>query len=337
MYRIGIIGTRSMGRTHSASYLALSRDHDVVVSAIAGKNPERLQVLAKEWPEAKLYTEGEELLDDESIDAVDLCIPTYLHAEFAIAAMEKGLNVFLEKPVCNSFSEIESLLETKKRTGVQVMVGQVCRFFPEYLFLKEAVDSGCYGKLNSLVMYRQNSSDRTAPRGFNDWYSNPILGGSVVMDLHVHDVDITRWILGEPNDYTVFAKESTPKYFEHIVTKYDYKDVFVVAEAVWDYVRSVPFEMAYRAGFDAATVMYNSSFSPTLKVYEGLSDISSPELFEGEPDDVKQLSGYYYQLRYFVEQCISQKPIEINSLEDAVNSTKLALMEYQRAVSNLSK
>jgi len=80
-------------------------------------------------------------ISNEKLDIVHICLPTYLHAGHAAAAMERGMNVFMEKPVCLKRSEAKQLLEVQKQTGSKVMIGQVVRFFDEYIYLRELYET----------------------------------------------------------------------------------------------------------------------------------------------------------------------------------------------------
>ena len=85
---------RGMGTTHNLSLKALSGKMDVEVTALADCRQEFLERAAKQWPQAKTYVTGRELLENEELDAVHICLPSYLHAEHAVLAMEKGMHVF---------------------------------------------------------------------------------------------------------------------------------------------------------------------------------------------------------------------------------------------------
>src|SRR5699024_371217 len=112
------------------------------VVALADCRKEFLDKAAGYFPEARTYTYGMDLIAGEQLDIVHICLPSYLHADYAVAAMEKGMNVLVEKPVCLTKEDCEKLLEAEKRTGVKVMVGQVVRSFDEYRYLKDAYDTG---------------------------------------------------------------------------------------------------------------------------------------------------------------------------------------------------
>ena len=204
MIRVGILGAGIMGSTHiqAVKKLAEWKMKDIAVTAIADRMEERRKKAAQEWPEAAIYEEAEELLEKEELDAVHICLPSYLHAEYAVKAMEKGIPVLLEKPACLSEEECERLLETQKRTGVKVMVGQVLRFFPEYRLLKALYEKKTYGELKGLVMQRLSQN---VLWGYQDWFHDEEKSGSVVLDLHIHDADFIRYLLGEPEGIHVTA------------------------------------------------------------------------------------------------------------------------------------
>ena len=327
MFKIGLIGAGSISGVHNPSYAILSRTHDIAVTAIADIRPERREEAAKLWPDAKLYSSGSELIEKETLDAVDICLPTYLHAEHAVRAMEKGWNVFIEKPVCLTMADADLLLETQKRRGVKVMVGQVLHFFPEYRYVKDLYVSGKYGKLTSLVMQRLNG--RSGMFGWENWFHDNAKSGGVIIDLHIHDADFARWIFGEPNGFELSARKTSGGFCEHVLSSFDYGQVLVSAEAAWDYMGGFPFTASFRAGFENATVIYNSTQEPTLKVFTGNGETVIPELPFHKDEDKRKLTGYYDELCYFVEQCIAGKTIEQNSLEEGVKTARLVLSEYK--------
>lgn len=116
-----------------------------------------------------LYTDFDEMLEKEDLDFVVLAVPTDLHAPFAVKAMEKGLNVFSEKPMAHNIEWATKMVEAQKRTGKKLMVGQCLRFWREYLYLKQVVESGVYGKVNSAHFWRGGYQDHVANPSYQGW------------------------------------------------------------------------------------------------------------------------------------------------------------------------
>ncbi len=332
---VALIGCGGMGGTHNLALKALSDEMDVEMIAIADCREECLEKGAAVWPGVHKYGTGMELLENESPDIVHICLPSYLHADHAVRAMKKGCHVFIEKPVCLSKEEGELLLQTQRETGVKVMVGQVVRSFAEYRYLKEIYEKQTYGKLKSVVMQRLS---RKAAWGFENWFMDEEKSGSVVLDLHIHDLDFLRYMLGEPDSFTVKAASFDTGLINQVITDYQFKDIFAVAEGLWDVSPAVAFEPSFRASFEEATVIYNGTKDPALLVYEKDGKVFAPEL---KKDDQMQdavsginlsdLGPYYTEIRYFLECLRSGKEMRRAPLEEGVKSVLLGLEELEAA------
>jgi predicted dehydrogenase len=339
--KIGVVGCGGMGTTHYLSLKALSEKMDIQVTALAECRNEYLEKAAGYFPEARTYTYGMDLIEQEELDAVHICLPSYLHVSHAVAAMERGMNVFVEKPVCLTEEEGERILEAEKRTGVKVMIGQVVRSFEEYRFLKEVYDSKIYGELRSIVMHRISGD---ATWGYRDWFHKEKESGSVVLDLHVHDVDYLRYLLGEPDRFDVRAATFENGLINQIITVYEFGDVFATVEGVWDISPSLPFESNFRAAFDDATVCFNSGDKPSLTVYRKDGEIDVPDLrpeYEGESSEaginISNLGPYYKEIKYFLECIRDDRKIELAPLEEGVKTVRLAIQEMEAARAYVNK
>lgn len=333
--KVGMIGCGGMGTTHYLSLKALSSRMDFEVTALADCRKEFLDKASACFPEANLYEYGMDLIEKEELDAVHICLPSYLHASHAAAAMERGMHVLVEKPVCLTREDAKLLLETERKTGVKVMVGQVVRFFDEYRYLKEIYDNKTFGNLKSMVMQRI-SGDVTW--GFEDWFHDEKKSGSVVLDLHVHDLDFLRYMLGEPDTFEVKAAAFDSGMINQIITSYEFGNVFVTAEGMWEVSPAVPFRAGFRAYFDEAAVVYDGGRKPSLSVYRKDGTVEVPE-FCPEYDEVSDAAGinisnlgpYYTEIKSFIQCVRENRPVEIAPLDEGVKSVELALKEWEAA------
>lgn len=333
--KIGLLGCGGMGTTHCIALKALAESADIEVTALADCRKEFLDRAAGYWPNATKYSTGMELLENAEIDTVHICLPSYLHTDHAIKAMERGLNVLIEKPICISEDDCMRLLEAKKRTSGKVLVGQVLRFFAEYAYLKELYESGEYGELKAISLQRL-SGDVTW--GYEDWFHDEEKSGSVVLDLHVHDVDFLRCLLGEPDSVQVDSSCNSDGLVTHIYSRYAFGEVFATAEGLWDVSPALPFEASFRAYFERATVVYNGANEPSLAVYCEDGTVLEPEL-KIELDAVDSSAGinissigpYYTEIKYFINSIMENQEPDRASLEDAVASAQLALKELRLA------
>ena len=332
MIKVGLIGAGFMGGMHLACYQALAEE-GIKITAVADLVEEKVKTVTEKTGAAR-YANGMELIEKADVDVVDICLPTYLHAEHAVAAMRKGKAVFIEKPVCMSKKEADLLLKVEKETGVPVMVGQCLRLWTEYAWLKETAEKKVYGEIVSGVFKRISPLPTWA---WENWLHKPECSGSVALDMHIHDVDFIRYLLGEPKDVTAIASRDKDGVIQQMFATYKYDKALVSAEVCWDYPSSLPFCMEYRVKFEKATAVFDSSRSPALVVYLQSGGSIVPELekeFEGENNlggNVSSLGGYYNELKYFARKIRDRKPIDIAPLREGVRSVLLALKEIEIA------
>ncbi len=319
-----------MGSMHAACYKALVGE-GVMIAAVADIRQE-YAVKAAEAFQAKVYGDGMELIADGDVDAIDICLPTYMHAEYAAAAMKKGKAVFVEKPVCMKKEEMDLLLKLEEETKAPVMVGQCIRLWSEYAWLKETVSKNVYGKVCSAVFKRVSPAPTWAWEG---WLQKAECSGTVAMDMHIHDVDYVRYLLGDPKKMQAGVSRNGTGMIQQIFASYDYGNLPVTIEACWDYPEAFPFEMYYRIKFEEATAVFSSAASPSLVVYPKDGGRIVPELekeFESENDiggNVSSLGGYYNELKYFTDQIKASEPLTIATLAESVKSVELVLKEIE--------
>lgn len=333
MIKVGLIGVGFMGSTHALCYEVLAGSVDFQVTAVADLNSETAHKIARKFG-AKVYASGAELIEQADVNTIDICLPTYLHTVHALQAIEKGYDVFIEKPVCLIESEAERLLEAQRKSGVKVMVGHCLRFWPEYEALKQLHEQKTYGSFLSGVF------TRVSPRpawGWEDWIHDPQRSGTVALDLHIHDVDYVRYLLGEPDKISSEVIHSDGK-IEHIFGQFRYGSGVASLEASWNYPSGFPFEMSYRVKYEQATVLFSSLKSPSLTIYGNDGSVIVPELAEDEQSrdeerggNISSLGGYLNELRYFLSCLDRGEDIRNATLADGVASFRLVMREIERA------
>ncbi len=330
MIRIGVIGCGFMGDTHLQAYKAIGEDN-VKVVAIADVRKEKRDAAVALWG-CTAYETGMELIEKADVDAIDICLPTYLHADHAIAAMKKGRNVFVEKPVAISVEQAEKMIATQKETGTQAMVGQVIRIWDEYKWLKEAKDSGEFGAVESAYFKRVSALPTWA---WDGWLHKQELSGGVSVDMHIHDADFARFLLGEPTAINSVAARNKDGAITHIFTNYAFPgNVAVGIECSWDYPANFPFAAEYRVKFEKATVEYVGG---KVTVYPKDGDVYNPTIEKAcdmESDrggNLSDLGGYYNELKYFIDTLNSGKPLTLAPIDEAAKSLDLVLKEVESA------
>lgn len=327
MLKIGLIGCGGMGLTHASAYKILS--DTVRVVAVADVVKEKAEEAAKLVSAEKIYSSGEELLANEKLDFVDICLPTYMHTSHAVMAMEKGMNVFLEKPVCMNEEEAQLLLETQKKTGAIVQIGLCLRFNDAHRYLKNLVENKTYGKLVS------GTFQRCSPKpvwSWENWYMDEKKSGTVALDLHVHNVDYILYLLGQPDNISVNVTRGNEGRIEQIYSVYNYGDAVVLTEDGWDFHETFPFSETFRVKFEKATVTFNHE---GLTIYTENGQTIKPDL-KPECDscldlglNVSDLGEYFNELKYFTETLNAGKVPDIAPLEEGIASVRLIWKEIE--------
>lgn len=332
---IGFIGCGGMGFTHIQCLKKLSETLPVSVTAISDRRSKYLDRALEVWPDAKGYEEGINLIRNESVDLVFICTPSYLHTELVLAAMKKEMDVFVEKPVCLKQEECDALLAQYEKTPVNIIVGQVVRSMKEYLFLKELCESKEYGALKAVMMQRVSGNPIW---GGEDWFHDPEKSGSVVLDLHIHDVDFLRCMLGEPDSLEVSTARFDSGMINHIVANFRFGQVMASAEGVWHIAPNIPFEASYRADFEKATVRYAGLAAEPLVIYTADGQKIVPKLADDEEDgyidngmNIKNFGAYFIEDQYFLTCLLNQKKNERATLQEGIRSVQLGLKELKLA------
>lgn len=330
MIKIGLIGTGFMGNMHAACYEALLGKYNFRITAVADVDLDKASETAKKFG-ARVFASAEDLIQHADVNTIDICLPTYLHKEIAVLAMRKGYDVFIEKPICLTGEEAEELLQVQRETEAKVMVGHCIRFWSEYTELKRISDSGEYGRIVSGVFKRISPKPDWAWQG---WLDDPKKSGTAALDLHIHDVDFVRYLLGVPKQIqsqTVKGIGGTP----HIFALYTYDKAVISIEGGWDYPKHFPFEMAFRVKFEQATVVFSSVTSPSFVIYQN-DGKEITRTFDNEMEvtgggNISSLGGYVNELSYFLEHLESGAVIDNSSLADGCNSLLLTLREIEAA------
>lgn len=323
MIKVGLIGCGFMGTMHANCYKNID---GVTLSAVADLRREKAEELASG---AEIFSDGLDLIKNADVDVIDICLPTYLHAEYAIKAMEKVKYLFVEKPVALTNEQANSMIEKSIETGCQVQVGQVIRFWDEYVELKKIIESRIYGKVVNA------NFRRISPRptwGYNNWLLDTSRSGGAAQDLHVHDTDYVLSVFGEPESFTS-VKNAIGEQNSYINTVMRYKDVVVGVEGTWDLPECHPFEATFRVVFEKATVE-NAGGKFMCYTDNGASEIKieKKELAGGyKGGNISDLGGYYNELVYFTDKIKVNENIEKATLKDAAKSLEFVLKEIKNA------
>jgi UDP-N-acetylglucosamine 3-dehydrogenase len=179
--RVGLAGLGSMGRNHLR---ILSTRADIRLAAIADPVAETLAA-AVAGTDAQGFDEPLAMIAEAELDALVIAAPTTVHLPLALAAIERGIAILIEKPLAATAEEGELIVVAARERGVPVQVGHVERFNPAVLELGRLLDQGWLSTIYSIA------SRRAGP------FPARIRDVGVTIDLATHDADILSWIAGE--------------------------------------------------------------------------------------------------------------------------------------------
>lgn len=181
--RIGVVGCGRIGTRHVDAYQQLGG----VEAVVADEDIERAKSLGEHWG-VEVRT-ADQLLSEE-LDALDVCVPSLAHRRWIVDALDAGVDVFCEKPLCLSEAEGAEIRAAAQRAQRNVIVGYLYRHHPAFRFAKETVDHGIIGQPYFALA-------RLGGRGSHrPWKHDGQLGGGVVFEMMVHLLDLLSWLLG---------------------------------------------------------------------------------------------------------------------------------------------
>lgn len=313
--KIGVLGAGFMGSTHARAFAKMS---DVQVAVVSSRSLDKANRLAKEVG-ARATTNDWEIIEDPSLDAVSITLPTHLHSQFAIAALKAGKHVLLEKPFGLTVADCDAIMDVHRASDKILMIAHVLRFWPEYVKLIEIVHSGALGRPLSAV-----ASRLSAPPGWADWFSDPAQSGGAVLDLIIHDLDVLNWIFGSPKTIYARGHQAAPGLWNDVHAIVDYGEAQGTVDGSEFLPRDYPFtctlkvqcergvgEFVFRAG--GASIEQGGG--SRLVVYEP-DHVYVPEVKAGD--------AYELEIAYFVDCVRNDQPATLGTPEQARLAVQLA-------------
>lgn len=197
--KVGVVGL-TVGASHVKDYAKSDTVKEIVLCDV---NESKLQEIGDKYNISKKYTDFDQMLREENLDAISLAVPNFLHMKLAIQAMEAGVHVLCEKPMARNAAEGRKMLEAAQKNNKKLMINFNQRFQHECQKLKSVIDEG---KLGDIYYVRTLWQRR---RGVPWWYplssGKELCGGGAIIDLGVHVLDRAMWFCGYPDPEWVLA------------------------------------------------------------------------------------------------------------------------------------
>src|SRR3989338_5489838 len=189
MIKVAVIGVGSMGQNHARIYF---HSDNTELVAVSDPYEEQAKNIARHY-NTKSYRIYQDMLNQEDIDAVSIAVPTSLHKEVALYALEKGKHVLLEKPIASTNEEAQEIINKAQQQNRKLMVGHIERFNPAIIELKSRLQRGELGEIYKIDV------QRIGPFPYR------ITDVGVIVDLSVHDLDIIHYLI-EDTPVRIYAE-----------------------------------------------------------------------------------------------------------------------------------
>ena len=295
--RVGLIGIGGMGGCHFYNYEKIPNAELVAVCDIR-ENVAKEKVGDRD---IKIYTDYNKMIKNEKLDMIDICTPSFLHADMAVKLLKKGYHVLCEKPMTLNAKDAKRVAMVANESEKNFMVAHVVRFMAPYAYLRNVIETKELGRLIRLEMKRISSIPQWS---WEDWMRDEKLSGGVITDLSIHDFDFVQSILGMPDKIDGYRYRMTNNN-DCVVSNLVYDgDILVTCEGTW-YNATIPFDASFSAVFQNGSVELNKG-----KLYRNGEEIELNKTETAAKDvdlgiNVGNDDGYLAEMTYFVN-CIEQ-------------------------------
>lgn len=337
--RVGIIGTGWIAKAHMKAYLAMP-DVDVVAGADLAPGKAKAFFEGFDMPDVKCYNSHKEMLDDDSLklDAVSVCTYNRTHAECTIYALEKGVHVLLEKPMCVTTEEAIEIMRAEKKSGKVLSIGFQPRLDENMKMIKKIVESGELGD----IYYIQTGGGRRhgipTPYG-TTFIENETAGLGALGDIGCYSLDMVLNAIGYPKPLTVSGYKSAffgtrPSYYHKHP---EYAEKFGVDDFAAAFIRLeggiiLDFRIAWAMHLDTpgdtiimgtkgslripSTECWNGTVGGPMKIYH---DVCGEGVVTEVPIINDNTSLFEKKIRTFLDACKNGTPAPVPTCQIIYN------------------
>ena len=285
--RLGILGAGAMGATHAAAYATMA---DVEVVGVFARDVEKARSVAA-LCKASTVIDARTLIEDDRVDAIDICLPSPIHPQFAIAALDRGKHVFCETPMALTMDEALAMREAARKADRLLQIGLLMRSIDAYRHVRAAVETGDKGRLLGLSTWRLGSYLRSDTPDHKSHYGDP------TTELMTFDFDVANWLMGRPTQLVAGGNGEITALLRYD----DGRSATIAASGLMP--AGAPFRVGFRALFEEAAFELETVFEggPPRNTFTIVDGRSGPR-----PIALPGVNPYEVELRNFVD-CVQGK------------------------------
>jgi predicted dehydrogenase len=337
--RLGVLGAGNIAATNVRGYL---EDPRCDVVAVCELDEEVGRKAAADWG-AEYVRDMSELLDDDSIDAVEILTPTHLHHDHAIAALEAGKHVSIQKPVANTIEEGRAMQAAAERADRTLRISECFVHYPPLELAKKLVTDGAIGKPTGLrirTLVGQTTSPFQAalrPEGYG-WRLDKRSTGGHLFDDNVHKYAMALWLL----DLDITSVQAVVRrrdfFFEPCAAIFEYEDPDVLGSMEVQYAPKLYMHSKYYGADEFFEITGDEGQIWVTRATGEMLDLPPVMLFTGTPTEIKTTefkdvdadwgTGFTRSSQHFVDSLINGTPADM-SPESAIKVLQLCFAVYQ--------
>lgn len=331
MLNIAVIGGGYIAQNHIE---AIKKIEIANLAAVIDVNSDVGTSVAKKYG-CRYFSNLQEADAAVPIDVVELCVPTFLHEKLCLEAAKAKHHVFCEKPVTFTLDSFDRMLAACRENGVHFMVGQVVRWWPEYIRFRKEITDGTIGDLRMIYEKRLCQHPQ-----WSKWHTDPAKSGGGLYDLNIHDIDYLYSLFGKPKTVYATGWKSETGCWNHVITSLTWSDnIKAVVETSMSMTGNWPFSLELRATGSAGTLSYQLDAGVNINDGEQKSRMNwypagSDAIY---PVAVQQDDMFEMELREFYESILEDREPAVRYEEnrgvlEVILATKTSLEENRVVV-----
>jgi predicted dehydrogenase len=321
---IGIIGSGGIAQNvHMPAYKKLQDEGKCRIVAVSDVNEETAKAAAAKFDVPHIFTDYTEMLKLSDIDAVDVCTPNYLHMQPVLDAFGAGKHVIVEKPLAINAIEGEKMVAAGHKAGKKFQVALNVRFGSGPQAVKRFIDDG---KLGEIYYARVHALRRRGIPGWGVFTQKDKQGGGPLIDIGVHLLDLTLWLMGYPEvasvSGTTYTKFGNREGVLGLMGQWDPK-IYTVEDFAAAFVRfkngaSLTLESSFAANLEKdsfSTNLFGTEGGAFLDPFNtaniGIFREESGTLTNATPMSLPTVQSHEQEIRAFVQSILDDTPVEV--------------------------
>lgn len=324
--RVGVVGSGAMGKSHIRIYSELN---NVDLVAVCDKNKEEIRNLKGKY-HLSTYNNVEDMLKNEKLDAVSVCVPTKYHKDIGLKFIDNNINVLIEKPLATNTIEAKEIVRKAENKKVKLLVGHIERFNPAVRELKKRIGNNELGKIYKV------QCNRMSP------FPQRVIDVGVVIDLAVHEIDIIRYLVNA-KIHRIYAETAQRIHSKHedlmVGTLRFENNILGIINVNWvtpKKIREITItgeKGMFKANYlTQDIVFYENDFANKKFKY---SEDTLMSVVEGKsyPIKINKEEPLKIELKSFVDCIVNDKPPYVTG-QDGIEALKIAEKLIQSAKEN---